>query len=143
MNGFVSAVGEYRLNLSSGQSVNITVSGSNPCGSANRTFTFTTSSGGWRLASANPATDAVIVEFDNPNQLEALPDQVDLLSGESTKPVKSVNIKEVYEKKAFKDGNKIQFDVQELPRGVYYLQVKNSREKDKGKQVESIRILLE
>lgn len=84
VNGFVSAVGEYRLNLSFGQSVNITVSGSNPCGSADRTFTFTTSSGGWRLVSANPATDVVMVEFDSPDKLETLPDQIDLFSEQLT-----------------------------------------------------------
>lgn len=130
--------GGYVFTLSPGQSVNITVTVSNGCGSSTRTITFTTSSG-FRVY-PNPASSQFSVEFDHVAMAEALPDQIDLLSEESAKSVRSVNVQDVFRTKAFKEGNKINFDVKELPRGTYYLHIKNSKAEDEERK--SIRIIL-
>lgn len=133
----------------SGGSASVTVTGfyrvvgtaSNECGSNSATFYLYACGNSPYRVYPNPASDLVQVEFDYPEYAEALPDQIDLLSEQSTKPVRSVNVQDVYKKKAFKSGRKIEFDVRDLPRGTYYLRVKNSRVKDK--ELESVRIVLE
>ena len=89
----------------------------------------------------NPAKDYLTVEFDNVDNADALPDEIALLTEVSTKPLKTVNVQEAYSRKTFKNGKQIEVDVRELPRGTYYLYVKNSRRKDK--EVDAMRILLE
>lgn len=131
---------DYYINLSSGQSVTITVAATNLCGTSTRNVTFTTSSG-YRVYS-NPAKDYLTVEFDHVDYLEALPDELELVSEEKMKTVWSVKMKDEFEKKAFKASKKVEFQVTDLPRGVYYVRVTDSK-KEKDKQVELIRILLD
>jgi len=138
INGYSPYQGEYRLNLSPGQSVNLTVSASNQYGSSIRTITFYAPS--YYRVAPNPAQNTVGIEFDKVDYLEALPEQIDLLNEASTNPIKSLNIKQIYEDQSFKQSKKVMFDVKDLPRGVYYLHVKNSRNKEK--QVDAIRIIL-
>lgn len=89
----------------------------------------------------NPAKDHVAVEFENVDNADALPDEILLLSENSTNPIKTVNVQDSFSLKTFKNGNQVQFDVRDLPRGIYYLHIKNSRRQDK--KVDIIRILLE
>jgi hypothetical protein len=89
----------------------------NSCGTNTRNPTFTTSSS-YRVL-LNPSTTNLLVEFDNTDYLEALPEQVDLLSEKSTNPVLSVKIKDIFDRKAFKNGNGLEFDTKNLPRGTY------------------------
>ena len=89
----------------------------------------------------NPAKDHITIEFDNVDNADALPDDITLLSENSTKPLKTVNVQEALSRKAFKNGNQIEIDVRDLPRGTYYLHINNSRRKDKT--VDAIRMLLE
>lgn len=90
---------------------------------------------------SNPVRDNMQIDFDNTEFIEALPDQMDLLSESSTKPVRSLKIKDIYDKKMFKDGKSVVFDVSSLPRGTYYLHIINSKKKDN--QVDAIRVILE
>lgn len=89
----------------------------------------------------NPAKDHIAVEFENIDNADALPDDITLLSEKSTKPVKTVNVQDAFSQKAFKNGNQIELDVRDLPRGIYYLHINNSRRKDN--QVDAIRMVLE
>ena len=89
----------------------------------------------------NPAKNYLTVEFDKVDKAEALPDEIVLLSEVSTRPVKAVNVQETFNRNAFRNGNQIEFDVRDLPRGIYYLHMRNSRRS--GKEVDVIRILLE
>lgn len=89
----------------------------------------------------NPAQDYVTIEFDKVDSSDVLPDKIELLSEGSTKPVKMVDVQEVFSRKTFTKGNQIEIDVRELPRGTYYLHILNSRRKDK--EVDALRILLE
>lgn len=125
--------------LSSGQSVTFSISAATNCGNSSRNITFVTSSG-YRVY-PNPAKEVAYVEFDNATYGEALPERVELLSEKSTKPIKSVDVQEAFASKSLQGGNKISFDVKGLPRGIYYLHIINS--KDKGKELDAVRILLE
>lgn len=89
----------------------------------------------------NPAKNYFYLEFDQTDNLSSLPERVELLSEKSTNPVRSINIQEVHERKGFVNGNRLEFDVKDLPRGVYYVHVTNSRRKEKEK--DSIRLIIE
>lgn len=126
--------------LNSGQGCTISVTAYSSCGGPqSRNLSFQAYSG-YRIA-PNPATTTVAIDFDRTDFLEALPDEVQLLSEKSTKSVQTIIIKDVFDKKSFKDGNKIEFDVKNLPRGTYYLHVINHRKKNK--EVDAIRVILE
>jgi hypothetical protein len=138
INGYSPYQGEYRFNLTPGQSVNIAVSASNSCGSVSRTVSFAAPSG-YRVA-PNPAQNQLSVEFDKVDYIETLPEQIDLISDNLASPVKSLNVAQEFDKKTFKDSKKVEFDVSNLPRGTYYLHIKNSR--NEGKKIDAIRVLL-
>lgn len=89
----------------------------------------------------NPAKNYFYLEFDQTDNLSSLPERVELLSEKSTNPVRSINIQEVHQRKGFVNGNRLEFDVKDLPRGVYYVHVINSRRKEKEK--DSIRLIIE
>lgn len=89
----------------------------------------------------NPVRDYLTIEFNNTDNLTALPETISLLSEASTIPVRVAKIKDLFDQKTFKDGTKVVFDVRDLPRGIYYLHIADSRKE--GQQVESIRILLD
>ncbi|GAA4419484.1 hypothetical protein GCM10023187_53840 [Nibrella viscosa] len=139
INGYVSSTYEYRFNLSSGQNFTFfPISASNSCGSASRYPTFTTTSG-YSLAS-NPASSSLQINFDNTEIIEALPDQIDLYSESIKKPVRSIKIKDIFDKKAFLNNKSIVLDVEDLTRGTYYLHVINY--KNKEHTVDAIRVIL-
>lgn len=89
----------------------------------------------------NPAKDQVTIEFEDVDRADALPDEIILLSEASTKAIKTVNVQDAFYRKALKNGHQVQIEVKDLPRGTYYLHIKNSRRKNK--EVDSIRLLLE
>ncbi len=88
----------------------------------------------------NPSSDVVQIEFDQTDVADLLPERLTLYSERSTKPVKIVNIKEIFDKKAFRDGNKVDVDVHSLPRGVYYIHLTSP--KQKAGEVDRIRVIL-
>jgi hypothetical protein len=98
----------------------VKVTATNTCGNYAEDFVFYLTSGLMR-AYPNPATDNITLEFISPEFLEAMPVRVDLYSEKSTVPVRTVNVKEVFEQKRFEDVNKVTLDVSSLPRGNYYL----------------------
>ena len=70
---------------------------------------------------------AISIQFDTIDSLEALPNQLELLSEKSTTPIESLSVKEIYANKAFKTGNRLEFDTRNLPHGTYYVRVINRR----------------
>lgn len=96
---------------------------------------------GYRVA-PNPAKDNMTVIFDNTSYQEALPDQLELVSEKEGKPIQSVDVKDMFTKKSFKEGNQIVFDIHNYPRGIYYLRVINPRQTD-DKKVDVIRLVFE
>lgn len=131
---------QWNVNLSSGQSVTVGVTATNSCGSGNRNPTFTNYSG-FRVA-PNPAKDKVTVTFDHTDYLEALPEQIELVNEKTLKVVRSAITKDVFEAKAFRDGNAVEFDIKALARGIYYLRITDSR-LSKDQQVKMVRLVFE
>jgi hypothetical protein len=89
----------------------------------------------------DPAQDFVTIEFDQVDKVEALPDEITLISENSTKPVRKANPQSEYQNSKLIDGKSIALNVKDLPRGIYYLHIINSRRQDKP--LDRIRILLE
>jgi hypothetical protein len=89
----------------------------------------------------NPAKDYITVEFDQIESAESLPDEIVLLSEKSTKHVKNVDVQALYQRNGLKNGKQVEIDAKALPRGTYYLHIKNSKLKEN--KVDVIRILLD
>jgi hypothetical protein len=98
----------------------VKVTATNTCGNYAEDFVFYLESGLMK-AYPNPATDKIKLEFTNSEILEAMPVRVDLYNEKSAIPVQTVNIKEVFEKRQFENGNIVTLDVSSLPRGNYFL----------------------
>ena len=98
---------------------------------------------GYRIAS-NPTQSTLSILLDAPLQTESIPDNLDLYD-EKNKSVKSLDLKQkkkdisIDPAHAF-DLKKIDLDVADLPRGVYYLHLGFGSKKDN--QVDKIRIIL-
>ncbi|MCY7353047.1 MAG: hypothetical protein LH606_20720 [Cytophagaceae bacterium] len=74
--------------------------------------------------------------------MEALPDKLELVREETMEVVRSVKIQDEFDRKSLKDTKKVEFNITDLPRGIYYLRVMNSQ-LEKEKQVEMTRLLFE
>jgi hypothetical protein len=72
--------------------------------------------------------------------LYGLPETIKLYSESSTIPVKLIRVADIYNKKEFKDGNKVEINVKDLPRGTYYLHIES---KSNSEKIEKMRILLQ
>jgi hypothetical protein len=88
----------------------------------------------------NPAQDVLTVEFEDVKDVDSVPQTIKLYSEKSTMEVRKVAVKEAYENKSLENGNKIQINVQELPRGIYLLHVIPNEESKEG--IEIVRIVL-
>jgi hypothetical protein len=116
------------------------IAATNICNTFTRDIIFYIPSG-YRIAS-NPVKDQLIITFDSVDYLEGLPDAIEITSEKQMKIVRSVNIQDIFKQKSFKNGKQIEFDVRDLPRGVYYLRVLNQRQ-EKQKQIEVTRLVFE
>jgi hypothetical protein len=112
----------------------------NVCGSYSEDFVFYLQSS--YRAYPNPAKETFAVEFTSTENQLALPDELTLVSEKDGRIVRRVSLKEVYEQKAFRQGNKVDFDISDLARGTYYLNVKNAR-LEESKQTQTIRLFFE
>jgi hypothetical protein len=88
----------------------------------------------------NPSSDQVQIEFDRTDVADLLPERLTIFSEKTSKPVKTVSIKDVFDRKAFREGNKLDVDVRDLPRGVYYFHLTSP--KQKPGEVDRVRIVL-
>jgi hypothetical protein len=123
----------------SGGSVSVTPS--NACGTGSPAYFTVPAYGQFLMAYPNPATDVLTLEFKSTEVKESLPASIELYSESSTKSVKSVSVQDIAKNNAFKDGNKIELRVADLPRGIYYLHVKpNEKQKQ---EVQKMRIRLD
>lgn len=118
----------------------ININASNVCGSKSAALIVYIPSG-FRTA-PNPAKESMTVAFTDTQYKEALPDQIEVVSEKTLKSVRSVNVQDVFKNREFQEGNKIVFDIKDLPRGTYYLKIINSRQ-EKDKQVENVRLVFE
>lgn len=122
--------------------VRIKAQPSNTCGSGSDYTFYLIDPSMWFMAYPNPATNELTIQFSDISNSELLPKAVYLYHESSTIPKKQANIKEIYDKNGLTEGNKLLWNVSDLPRGVYYLHVVPS-EKSGKKEVEKLRIILE
>lgn len=121
---------------------NLALNVSNSCGSTTSNISFDAYTCSARYSVyPNPARDNVNVEFEKIEDGNSLPDQIDVLSENSTDPIKSVDVQQAYQSKKLKSGNVVEINTEDLPRGTYYLRIKNGKRKEKP--VESVRFVLE
>lgn len=73
----------------------------------------------------NPVTDQISIELGEAKNKKSLPERVDLYEEKSTKKVLSVDVRDAFEKKNLKANGILTINVEDLPRGVYYLHVTN------------------
>ncbi|WP_159478657.1 trypsin-like peptidase domain-containing protein [Dyadobacter sp. 3J3] len=129
---------EYLVSLPAGQVIQFNpISVTNSCGTSNRSMVFAAYSG--FSIYPNPVSDVLSVRFDNTEYLETLPEEINLYNEKSTIPIKTFNIKQVYNSKLFKDNN-LAIDVKDLPRGHYFLHITPNK-LDK-KNIDKIRVVL-
>lgn len=114
---------------------------SNACASLSKFYGFKSVSCAGLLAYPNPATSTMTIEFENTEELEYLPERVILISEATKQTVVSLNIGDYFSQKKFRDNNKIDMNVGELPRGVYYIH--SVPAKDSKLEVQKIRVVLE
>lgn len=133
--------GNCQINVSGSiGNASLAITASNSCGTYTRYVTFYIPSG-YRVA-PNPAKDNMTVIFDDASYQDALPDQLELLSEKEGKALQTIDIKDMYAKKSFKNGNQVVFDIHNYPRGIYYLRITNPRQTD-DKKVDVIRLAFE
>lgn len=104
---------------------------SNGCGTSSypAIFNVFTSYSSYRV-SPNPAQDNFQVSFDFADNLEVLPDEINLINEKNLKKVKNIKLKNVYEKENLKKNKKVEFDVTGFERGLYLLEFNyNKKEK--------------
>jgi trypsin len=116
-----------------------TVYASNSCGAIGRNIIVQVNSCGYRVY-PNPAQKNIAVEFEDPDKVESIPDLIEIKDEKEQKVVKQKNIKDFKDKQKNTPYSKIDFDVSDLPRGVYYLSLKYGDKK--GAKIETIKILL-
>lgn len=116
----------------------VIASKSNACGYIERYYGFYTASCYSYRVYPNPATDLISIEFLEFDNVDDLPDIIELFNEDSNNSVKSAKPKEFF--KSNQNGNRIEFDVKNLKRGTYYLHVNDSKRKEKPKEI--IRIIL-
>lgn len=117
----------------------VKVTATNTCGTYDEDFVFFVYSS-YRTY-PNPASESFAVEFASAEEEIMLPDELELISEKTQKTVRKVDVKNLFKKKQLRDGNKIDFEVRDLPRGIYFLNVKNAHQEE-DKRVQVLRIAL-
>ncbi len=119
----------------------LTVYATNTCGTISKNIIVQVNNCGFRVF-PNPAQTTVAVEFEEPDKIESISDVIDLIDEKTLKKVKTKDVKALKEKEKNnpKAYGKIEFDVSDLPRGTYYLNMRF--ENKNGNKVEQTRIIL-
>lgn len=114
---------------------------SNACSSLSKFYGFKSVSCANVLIYPNPAGDFITLEFENANALENLPQQIQLISEESGRVVRQMNMVDTFNNNQLIDGKKVRMDVSDLNKGTYYIHAipnKNSK-----LEPETIRIVIQ
>lgn len=93
----------------------------------------------------NPASEYVIIEFENNQETKDYPEQFDLIEESmygSGQPVRTLNLRQESTKQTAKNTRQLTINVKDLPRGRYILRVTKEKEQ-KDKKVDAVRISLE
>ncbi|WP_273214791.1 T9SS type A sorting domain-containing protein [Runella zeae] len=74
----------------------------------------------------NPVTNQISIELGETKNKKTLPQRVDLFEEKSTKKMRTVDVRDAFEKKSLKADGILTINVEDLPRGVYYLHITNN-----------------
>lgn len=73
----------------------------------------------------NPVTDQISIELGEAKNKKSLPERIDLFEEKSTKKVRSIDVRDAFEKNSLKANGTLTINVEDLARGVYYLHIIN------------------
>lgn len=113
----------------------------NACGSTSEQYFTIPAASGMLMAYPNPATRNLTIQFKNTEIQEIFPESLSLIDENSGKVVRSIDTKEIFAKRSFVDGNKLVVDVENLPRGTYFLTATPPKGSKQEKQ--TVRLKLE
>jgi hypothetical protein len=130
----------YDPYISSVNGGTVQVISTNSCGTSSAEYFTIPASGGMLRVYPNPATDVVTLQLKNTSAQEFIPQSVVLISQETGKQVKSIDGNSFLSKKSTNE-DRLEMNVQNLPRGIYFLHVQPG--KDSKQDIERIRIKLE
>lgn len=102
----------------------------NACGSLSKFFGLKSVSCAAFVAYPNPASDFIMLEFEDTSDLESLHHEIQIISEESLQIVRVVDIVDIYNNNRFIEGNKVKVTVSDLNKGTYYIHAipgKNSK----------------
>lgn len=116
----------------------VKLTATNACGNYAEDFVFLLESG--FKVYPNPATEKITLEFASAAMLSAMPSKIELFTERSTQSVRSVVIREIFDKKGFREGNKLDLNVSDLPRGTYYLHT--TRSENSREVVDKLKVIL-
>lgn len=116
----------------------VKLTATNACGNFAEDFVFLLESG--FKVYPNPAMEKITLEFANTAMLAAMPSKIELFAEKSTQSVRSVVIREVFDIKGFHEGNKLHWNVSDLPRGTYYLHA--TRSENSREVVDKVKVIL-
>lgn len=118
----------------------LTINASNACGTGSvGSIIVQVNNCGYRVF-PNPAQTTLAIEFENPELVESIPDLVEIQEEKSQKVIKSKDLKTMKEKYSPTAYSRVDFDVANLPRGGYYVQM--TYDERSQRQKETIRIIL-
>lgn len=100
-----------------GQSVMFNIGAKNVCGTSTRNVTFTVQSA-YKIYSTANISNQMIIEFDNVTYLESLPQTITISDEKGAKHEKTIEMKDIFNKKQFVNENQLIIDVKKLKRGV-------------------------
>lgn len=109
------------------------------CGASSPYYFYLPSSGSMLKVFPNPVSEIIYIEVGDFGDLENLPSMLNLYSEKSGNIVRSISVDEIYKLGSLKDG-KIEMDVKELHKGLYFLHL--VPRKGKGNKTEKMQIII-
>lgn len=114
----------------------VSVTASNTCGTSNTVYYDIPAAEGYRMmAYPNPTKNVLTLELKSEDV-----SSVDIYSQSSAERVKSVSVKDFVKDNASKEGPKVELNVGDLPRGIYYLHINPKVDSKQKVQIVQVRL---
>jgi len=114
----------------------VSVTASNTCGTSNTVYYDIPAAEGYRMmAYPNPTKNVLTLELKSEDV-----SSVDIYSQSSAERVKSVPVKDFVKDNASKEGPKVELNVGDLPRGIYYLHINPKVDSKQKVQIVQVRL---
>lgn len=114
----------------------VSITASNTCGTSNTVYYDIPAAEGYRMmAYPNPTKNVLTLELKSEDV-----SSVDIYSQSSAERVKSVSVKDFVKDNASKEGPKVELNVGDLPRGIYYLHINPKVDSKQKVQIVQVRL---